>query len=36
MPFKMTAELQQRVSKNIADAMERRIPGWQRLHGNQD
>ncbi len=34
--FQATPELQQRVSKNIADAMERRIPGWQRLRGNQD
>jgi hypothetical protein len=34
--FKMTPDLQQRVSKNISDAMEQRIPGWQNLRRSQD
>jgi hypothetical protein len=35
--FKITPELQQRVSENIANAMEQRIPGWRNLRqANQD
>jgi hypothetical protein len=35
--FKITPELQQRVSENIANAMEQRIPGWRNLRQeNQD
>jgi hypothetical protein len=35
--FQITPELRQRVSENIANAMEQRIPGWRETrHGNQD